>query len=167
MANKEIATLSFKVLSLYAFIRAIDNLPDILYLVSQNDLRGTTGLNFIMAATPSLLLGLCGAFLWYAAPLLASSIFRSTVPEDKSLTSLQEIKSIAFSVVGLVMLATALPDLVNAALMYYTVATHSVRGGSPLLETITVLSVKVILGIWLLFGSRGLVRLIGSTSRNL
>jgi hypothetical protein len=166
VANKEVATLSFKVVSLYAIIRAIDNLPDIPYFISRDDLRGMTSLNYIMAAAPSLLLGLCGLFLWCAAPLLALSIFKATAFESKSVVSLEDITRVAFSVVGLFMLATALPDLVNVALMYYTVATHSVQGGSPLLQTLTVLLVKVILGFWLLLGSRSLVNLIRSMHRD-
>jgi len=93
MTKKEIATLSFKVLSFYALIRAIDKMPDILYFISENDLRGLSILNFVTAAVPPLLLGLCGVLLWYAAPLLASSVFKSTMPEDKSDASLANIQT--------------------------------------------------------------------------
>jgi hypothetical protein len=79
---------------------------------------------------------------------------------------LANIERIAFSVVGLFILAGALPDFVKVALMHYFIVTHSVAGGSPLVDSITVLLSNIILGLWLLLGSRGLVKFIRSTQRD-
>ena len=162
MTKKEIATLSFKMLSLYAFISAIDKLPRIFYSMSHNDLRGPGMINFVMAAVPPLLLVICGMLLWFMAPLLAVSIFKSTVSENEPNASFVDIQTIAFSVAGLYVLASALPNLVESVSMYYIIVSHTTEGGAPLGETIIVLMLKIALGFWLFFGSRSIVKFIRS-----
>jgi hypothetical protein len=68
---------------------------------------------------------------------------------------------IAFSVVGLFILATGFPNLVNVVLMMLTAAP-----GRAMIHTVVVLLLKIALGLWLLLGSRGLVKFIRSTQRD-
>ena len=166
MKNREIAILSFKVLSIYAFIAAIDKSHYFLYyLVYGNQLDIPDKFNIVLTSIPPLLLALCGAILWFAAPLLATSIFKPTVPEDGSQASLANIQMVAFSVVGLFILATGLPDLVNVVAVMLTSA--SIQGGArSMIHNIVVLVLKIALGLWLLLGSHGLVRFIRSTQRD-
>jgi hypothetical protein len=161
MTKKEIATLSFKVLSLYAFIKVIDKLAYIISFISKNDLSGASRINTIQMAVPALSLLFCGILLWYTAPLLASSIFKETVSEDKPNASLMDIQIVAFSVVGLFLLANSLPFFVRAAL-WYSMGSFSVK---ELAGDITAFLLQSILGFWLLLGSRGVVKFISSMRR--
>ena len=68
MTKKEIATLSFKVLSLYAFIEVIDKLSSLLYYMSHYDLYEGGIFNFMLVASPlipMILLLLCGVLFWF------------------------------------------------------------------------------------------------------
>jgi hypothetical protein len=83
MTKREIAVLSFKVLSLYAFIEAIDKSNYILYyLYYKNQLDFGQKFDIVLTPVPPLLSAICGIGLWFGAPLLAKSIFKSEVPED-------------------------------------------------------------------------------------
>ena len=166
MRRKEIAVLSFKVLSLYAFIKAIDKLTDTFYYIFQNKYMhdNTTVLNILIISGPLLLLTLCGLLLWYTAPLLSNSIFKSIVPENKTDASLANIQMIAFSTIGLFILATGLPDLVNVVLVILT-STSIERGGGSMIHIVIVLILKISLGLWLLFGSRSIANFICSMRR--
>ncbi len=162
MTKKEIAILSFKVLSIYSAIQGLTVLPNVLFSISKNTLNDSTYVLF--KAAPPLLLIICGALLWYGAPLLASSIFRATVSENGPGASLQDIQVVAFSVVGLVLLSYALPDLVNYVM--FKVFAPFGGGKSALFYWIVLTSLKIVLGLWLLFGSRGLVNFINSMRRD-
>ncbi len=157
VTKREIATLSFKVLSLYAFIKAIDKLSTLIYYAYR---VSETGIPFFMIyALPMLLLALCGVLLWFIAPLLASSISKSTVSEDNSAASLSSIQAVAFSIVGLYMVGDSLPSIVRSTIWRFTEPT-SMSKGSPLLGDVMGSLVQVVIGLWLLFGSRGLVNFI-------
>lgn len=162
MTKKEIATLSFKVLSLYAFIKAIDKLSSLINYMYKYSLSEVGVSNFIIFAAPMLLLFLFGGLLWFIAPLLAFIISRSTVLEDDSAASLLSIQTVAFSVVGLYMLADSLPALVRSTIWHFTSDSHSMGASSPLIGDIIGSLVQIGLGLWLLLGSRGLVNLIRS-----
>jgi hypothetical protein len=123
--TKEIATLSFKLLSLYAFIKAIDNLSTLIYYCYKYRLGEVDIPALIIYAAPMLLLLLCGGLLWFIAPFLASSISKSTISEDNSAASLLDIQMVAFSVVGLYMLADFLPRVVRSTIWHFTSASLS------------------------------------------
>jgi len=160
MNRTEVTILSFKVLSVYAFIRAIDNSSYILYyIVSKDQFDPASKLKLLSISAPVLLLALCGGILWYTASLLATSIFRSTASADESSASLADVQIVAFSVVGLFVLATAFPDLVNVLAVILT-ASWIEGGARAMIHNVVVLVLKVALGLWLLLGSHGIVNFI-------
>jgi len=162
MTKREIAVLSFKVLSLYAFIEAIDKSNYILYYLYYKDQMGLDKkFDIALTSVPPLLSAICGIGLWFAAPLLAKSIFKSEVPEDGTQASLVNVQTTAFSVVGLFLLATGFPNLVNVVLIILT--STSIQGSSRvMIHNIVGFVLKIALGLWLLLGSRGLVKFIRS-----
>lgn len=172
MTKREIATLSFKVLSIYAIIQAINQSYNVLYyLIYKNQLDDTSRINLVLNSVPIILLTLCCIILWCAAPFLATSIFKATTSENSSQASgvqasLVSIQVIAFSVVGLFILATSLPNLVDI-IVVILLTSKSIQGGTvPIIHDIIVLSLKVVLGFWLLFGSHGIVNFIRSVQRD-
>jgi hypothetical protein len=166
MTKREIAILSFKVLSLYAFIRVIDNLPYTLYSMYGNGAKNPIIPNILITAIPPLLLVLCSALLWYMAPFLASSVYRSATFENEPNGSLPDIQAVAFTVVGLFLLASALPEIVSLIVIYYTMWAADIGGKHALIRSIIVLLLKIGLGLWLLLGSHGLVKFIRSMQRD-
>ena len=120
--------------------------------------------SLLIKTIPPLLLVLCGALLWYVAPFLASSVFKSAAFENEPNASLADIQTVAFTVIGLFLLASALPEIVNAVIIYFTM--WVVGSKTALIQNIIVLFLKVALGLWLLLGSRGLANFIRSMQRN-
>ena len=95
---------------------------------------------------------------------MASSVSKSAAFENKPDASLADIQTVAFTVVGLFLLATALPEMVNVIVIFFTLW---VVGSKPtLIHNIIALFLKVGLGLWLLLGSRGFVNFIRSMQRN-
>lgn len=166
MTKREIATLSFKILSLYAFIKAIDKLSTLINYLYKYSLSEVGVLNFMIFASPVLLLLLCGGLLWFLAPWLASSISKSTAPADNAAASLFSIQAVAFSVLGLYLLADSLPALVRSIIWHFTTASRSMGERSPLIGDILGFLIQIVIGVWLLFGSRGLVNFIRSMRRD-
>jgi hypothetical protein len=164
MTKKEIATLSFRVLSLYAFIKAIEHLSTVIYYAYQ---VGETDVPFFMTyAVPVLLLALCGVILWFSSPLLASSISKTAASEDNSAASLLSIQTVAFSIVGLYMIADSLPPLIRSAIWHFTSGSVVLGRNSPLFGVVAGSLIEIAIGLWLLFGSRGLVNFIAAMRRD-
>jgi hypothetical protein len=159
MTKREIAILSFKVLSIYAFISVIDKLPYILESLSRS---GVIRENLLMIIIPPTILALCGIILWKGSPYLASILCKSTIIQEEPSASLKDIQAAAFSVVGLYILANALPECVNVMVVYNTSYGDKVF----LSQLISILLLKSCLGLLLLFGSRGIVNFVHSMRRD-
>jgi len=155
MTKKEIATLSFKLLSLYAILQLIDKLAYIISYLIYGDLSGVKFLNFIAWAVPPFLFLVCGILLWYTASPLASSLFKTAALDDKFNASLTDVQIVAFSVVGLFVLADSLPNFVRVAVWYSTSIEKSALSGDG-----AAFLLRSVFGFWLLFGSRGIVNFI-------
>lgn len=160
MTKHEVAILSFKVLCIYAVIQAIDKFYSFLYYVfNEPNLDYGSKLNILIASVPSLLMALISVLLWFGSPLLARTIFKRSTSETEPPSSLADIQRIAFSVVGLFLLSTSLPDLVEIIIVI--ISNSIVQSGlNSIVHSIVALLVKVSLGFWLLFGAGGIVNFV-------
>lgn len=169
MTKKEISVLSFKILSIYAVIHAIDKLPDIFYFFSRNSLNEAAVMNLLPKAVPLILIVVCGIFLWFGAPLLASLIFKSSSEKDSNEISLADIKVTAFSIVGLFIIASSLSDITQAQVIEFWVSPGD-SGYNEIMSIkrgyIGLFLVKLVFGFWLFFGTRGIVNLIQAGRRD-
>jgi hypothetical protein len=160
MTKHEVAILSFKVLCIYAVIQSVDRIYTFLYyLFYKNQIDIADKPNLLISAVPSILMILCAIALWFGAPLLARTIFRGNVSETKSQNSLLDIQRVAFSIAGLYMLATSLPEIVEVIAVVLTVPVNKRSPGSMIHIIVTFLF-QASLGFWLLFGSRGIVNFL-------
>ena len=118
MKKTEIAILSFKVLSIYAVIQSLYQVYNFLYFLSyQKQLEAGEKYNLLLASVPSLLMILCAIILWFGSPLLANKIFENNEFKVESPSSYENFQSVAFSVVGLFLLSTSLPAVVEIVLV--------------------------------------------------
>jgi len=169
MTRKEISILSLRIMSLYAFLKVIEKLPDVFYffLNIKAYLEQEALLNLMLVFISPSLFALFGILLWIASPKIANIIFKSKVNEEKSDYpgsdySLADIQTISFSVVGLVVLAIALPELIKTTVMYYTISTSPSENKLPLIGSLIVLLTQSIFGFWLLLKPRGLMNIVRS-----
>jgi hypothetical protein len=165
MTKKEVAVLSFKVLSIYAFVKALDRSYDILYYLFRKDQLGEAARTSLgLKSIPSLLWAASGIVLWFIAPLLATSIFKTTTPEEEPAASSEAIREIAFSIVGLFVLAMSLPDFVSTVAIM-VVFPPGPGSGNVMAYSTALLVAKLLLGFWLLLGSHGIAKFVRSTRR--
>ena len=153
MKKTEIGELSCKILSVYSFIQALGALT-LPVAVHQPTMRDHPSMLFSIATfIPATLLFLFSGLLWLSAKQLeAFSDSGQESPESASGITPQILQSIAFSVVGILILVGTLSYLVQ-------IVGQSLHG-NPLrdpwfwLRSVETL-IRLALGSWLLIGSKG------------
>ena len=160
MKKHDIAILSFKILSIYAVIQFIYQFYTFVYYISyEKQLELDQKYSLLLSSVPSLLMALCAIILWFSAPMFANLIFKNDDNEINSQSSLADIQRVAFSVLGMYLIATSLPAVVEIILVIQM--TSEVKNGSgSMVPTIVEILLKGILGVWLLFGSNGIVNFL-------
>jgi hypothetical protein len=166
MTKRESATLCFKVMSVYAIIQATAKVSYVIYYIFTNNLSENDRLSIISWFIEPLSWLACGFVLWFIASSLALRIFKSAESESIADTSIQSIQITAFSIAGLYLVASVLPELLKSVAMDYSMRAYAVHGASPLTGTIIISVLQIVFGLWLLLGSRGLVNFIRSTRRD-
>jgi hypothetical protein len=107
---------------------------------------------------------LAAILLWFFPLTVAGKLIPDTKPEELPIAlSGTEIETVAFSILGLWILATAIPDIFHWATFGYLVKASGVGRAQLTPENIgnivgTV--VELVIGFWLLFGSKGIAGLI-------
>ena len=153
---KGIAKIAVKLLSLYLLTEFItEGIPQIFgFFYSGQSMRAGMIAGIIVAQLLKLIIAL---YLWYSADMLSNFILgniEESLIKDINYTKLQ---SISFSVVGIVLLAINIPDLVQFILEYFSVPSGVLVNDLP--KLIANLA-KVIIGFWLLIGSNNIVKFI-------
>lgn len=169
MTIKELARLSCKVLAVYTLVLAIQSLNHFAILpvsVGDNFPAGVAALMVMAAFMPSILLLALAAILWFRADRLAGHMApgENTSWEKPAVTG-EDVQVIAFSVVGVMVLAGAVPELFQ---LVSNLALQRSTQFQPFNETVSVytvsratgLAVRLAIGIWLLLGARGLAGLL-------
>ncbi|MCP3905557.1 MAG: hypothetical protein GY715_18175 [Planctomycetes bacterium] len=169
MTAREIANLCCRVFAIYALFQGLVYLPS-LGLIFDPVFGGTTSgfassIARLLWSLHPVFMFAAAAFLWRWSWLVASWMvghdIQDAVAEPESArqrATLAEIQAVAFSVIGLWLLVHVTVDLAeDAAYLVYTEAEVADRGW---IASYFRMAVQLALGIWLLFGARGLVRLL-------
>ena len=168
MTIKDLAGLSCKVLAVYTLVLAFQSLNHFAILpvsIMENFPAGVTALLVMAAFIPSILLLTLAAILWFRADRFAGHMApgKNTSGEKPAVRG-EDLQVIAFSVVGVLVLAGAVPELfqfVSSLVLQRSLQYH------PFSETVSVdtvsraigLAVRLVIGFWLLLGARGLAGL--------
>lgn len=167
MSGRYLAVLLCKVLAIYVFIWAINYTGIIGMLPVSFAHAGTremlyTALSFLV---PFVLLAVLGVFLWIRAEYMSHRMVGAH-SEDVKAAGAEDVQAIAFSAVGVLALSDALPKFVQQ--LFSIIAMSQTQMFSLEGMYISNMSgiagsvVKLILGFWLFFGSRGIVHLLRS-----
>jgi hypothetical protein len=175
MTKHDIATLSCRLLGIYAFISALNYLQGSFQTVyfAFNITWQQSGWDWehlfyilIVAGVPCALGLIFGMFLWLSAGNLATAMTRDmqSLPSQAGLDR-GDVQAIAFSVIGLLTIIQTC-SRIGYRVSYYFInygtfgAGIPGRGGTPLMATtwieIVTLAVLMLIGCALLFGSRRL-----------
>ena len=163
MTKREIASMILKLAGLLAVIKYIGFVPMMVdAIVTLFASKGDFGnaLTSSMYMFGSLFYPVCCVFLIIYSDKFAAKLF----PEDKMVqisTSMakDEIMSIAFTCIGLIVIASAIPEFINLATTY-TITDGAgrqwQRGNIPRLVAAIV---KLAIGCWCFLGAKGIVDL--------
>jgi len=176
MTKHEIAALLCKVLAIITLINAI-NLASTLYSLILEIIQNGgfssyiggpsfTQTAVIFQAFPVIFSIIAGLYLWFRADDMAALMVKesATDTESEPLVIGAEAQSLVFAGLGVYTLLHAIPQAAQSITTYiYLTAsdayTHSNTGQWSVPESVKTF-VELGLGLWLLFGASGLVRLL-------
>ena len=169
MTKREVASLALKLSGIYALIVSVSSFHTMMFMISSVGAQYADhpgqGPNFALLAIgsviPLLLLLFLGFYLIAASERLSKRLFPQDVEKDEiSALSSEDMQTIAFSVVGLLLLTRAFPGLcrvilqISSALRFKNFSALITRTG--ILQNSVVAVVQLALGLYLFLGSKGL-----------
>jgi len=174
MTPRETANLCCRVLAIYALFQGLAYLPSIGMLIAPlaGDMNLSTGemITQLMWALHPLGMVAIAAFLWRWSWLVASWMvghnIQDAIAEPESVrrqATLRDVHGVAFSVIGLWLLVDSVRDIAEHA--FYLVYSDPEITGGRWVAVYGRIVVQLGLGIWLLFGARGLVDLLHRVRR--
>ena len=162
MTKLDLGSVAFKVLAMVALIHGLNSSASLLRFLMVEYANEPV---FVIAAAllPVILPALVGLLLWLFGDDIARNLWGAEKDIIRGSVSLEGVQAVSFSVVGLVILASAIPELANIAL-YYAFASGSVGADPASLSTrdsqIFIFAIKFAIGLWLFLGSSGLVAIL-------
>lgn len=163
MSKKQIAILACRILAIFAFMQAFSFTQLVAFQVdAAAQMPEGRGLSTLSAIAPVVLLILFAVLLWVFAEGLAQLMIVDDNGAAEAKIVSEEFQIIGFSVLGLFLLVRAIPEFTGNLLNYILIEKQLLfRGNSMrLLIQFSVDILKIILGLGLLFGARGLAGLI-------
>lgn len=173
MSKREVADLATRVLAVYALLQAIAATPHLLALLTPFAMAGmewVEKLQVVLWGMYPLALYVIAIFMWSKSALVAAWMTGYDIQDHPSEPDAQrerpqmhEIHAIAFSVLGLWVLMDTLPYVPTR------VGETIAMAASESSEHLTVLQlafvwleifIRLIAGVWLLFGASGLIVLL-------
>lgn len=162
---RAVAILAFKVLALLAVLLAVGSgarvLPAMVARFPYDAENGSSILMLMGLLAPIVLPLVLGGLLWFGADKLAGMAVKDAdAGPSPSFESLQEL---AFSCIGTIVLALAIPNVAKVAYYYWQL---SIPGGLAVgtdverRAAIFELCTQIIIGLWLLLGARGFANLM-------
>lgn len=166
--KRDISIVLIRVLSIYSFVKAIEFLSGkFTYFFNRENY---TFVILVQLIVPSALLLICGAIIWYLSPMIGTRVLKVVGQDDTYGFSAKDLHDIAFSVIGLFIIVSTIPEFVQAIGFYYTIAFLSVGEKTLAYATQTSylisLIIKFLLGLWLLLGSHRIVNIVRSMRRD-
>jgi hypothetical protein len=171
MTKKEIVSLSLKLAGIYCLIMAISYLSFAIMSAHSALRQGfwdmlisiTPFVSLLLSFTPVVLLLLFGAYLIFSSKL-PSKIASSMIEEEKTTSfTFQDIQVLAFSIIGVWLLSSAIPAFIRpiVQIILYSTSQRSVSvfRDSYMISQIVAAVLKLALGIYLFSGGKGLAKL--------
>ena len=166
MTKQDVFSLALKILGIYTIIVAISALRFSLSMIFSyitNPQYFPSLVSIVVGSLlPLLLLLILSYYLIKRSDKLSKTIFPNSQSEKVILTlSSVEIQSIAFSIIGVLVIVWALPKLFEIVTQLSYSKIHrgdvfSVRMGQKLIEYSVDVVIRLALGIYLFIGSKGL-----------
>ncbi len=154
MTSTQIVGLGVRLFSVWLFVYVVRNVPAMWnFNVAESDASANVAVAVVAAVVLAIV-----AVLWFFPLTVARKLLPRTQSEDRLALPLEQVESAGFCLVGLWIVATAVPSAFYWILMsYYVLKPGSLLSLSPYeLASMSSIGVQLILGIWLFFGAKGL-----------
>lgn len=173
MQKKDIVIIAVRLLALYIILTTVYNLPDYLGVIGlhldQDALGRTFLITHIISAVIKFIIGIA---LWFYSTSLANLITKDlpeSSPSKKEFT-LAHVQVVAVSLIGLFILSSAIPHLLEIIISYIFPAANpnyvrslDIAGNKKVEIPVTILitvALKLGFGFWFLLGANGIVTAI-------
>jgi len=173
MLKKDIVIIAVRLLALYIVVMTVNSLPGYLGLIGTDFRSDPTGRAVLLAGITGtamhIIVGLC---LWFYSPSVADLVTKglSETAQPSEEYPLDRIQVVAVSLVGLLVLSSAIPALFEVVFSYLYPETNPryVRSISamgkmkpeiPVVDFVMV-AVKLGLGFWFLLGANGIAAVV-------
>ncbi len=162
MTPQQILIVVVRLFAISWFVVSIEHLVRTLRMISQYNLGG---LDRLTVALPVLQLIICAGLWFFPATLSRRLLKGGNGPGSVEVPALAEWQSVAIVVLGLWTLSKGIPDAVYY-ITYFLTYDESVMSARDLMQEqwpyMAATLVEITIGIWLIFGARGLVAMLAS-----
>lgn len=162
MLAKDLGNLAFKIFGIYFIVQGLIALSHLAVFSVSNDPNSWLWLT-VAALAPIIVPVVAGLLLLVFSQPLSQKLFGSIKSPVSWNITIEQLQAVAFSVVGVFVLALSAPRLVNLAVYYALVPseTHMPAERTAITYSqIAALILQFIIGLGLLFGSKGVVGLL-------
>ena len=161
MSYQKIALLACRIIAVFIIANWLGNLSASLvaFFYQPFNLQ-----NLIYGVVSMALPVVVGILLWVFSTRLAAYMVKPLERGEETPAVMVEpetVHALAFTIVGILLLVNALPNLVSALTTYSLLPEHAVaRSLVEVISRVTDSAVRIILGLCLIFGSKGLAGLL-------
>jgi hypothetical protein len=173
MLKKDFAVIAVRLLALYIVVMIVNSLPAYIGLIGTDFRIDPTGKAVLLSGIVSMTLDFIMAFgLWFYSSSIANLISKglSEAPQPSEEFTLDRIQVVAVSLVGLLVLSSAIPALFEVIFSYlfpesnprYTLSIIGFDKKKPEIPVVDFVkvAVKLGLGFWFMLGANGIVTIV-------
>lgn len=161
MQKEEIVGLAVRLFAIFLGFHTVRYVLSLIPYLSSSS-ANHIGVAFLISLV--VISSLVITLLWLFPLTIAAKLIPSFEPKDRpEPLCVEGVQVVAFSVMGLWVLTTAIPDAFYWIVLAYRVKHADLESASLSTEQVAYIfstAVELIIGLWLLFGSQGLVGVI-------
>lgn len=162
MNYRILSKMSCRIISIYAFVKFIMFFQSYFYVFYQNS-RNQIEQNNVLMFLPFFSLLFLSIILWVYADKISQFMVKES-ENSRDIVKLDYVKlqAISFSVVGVVILTNSIPEIIKTVLNIKLLISKQLVDRVLITYKTQMIGygIKIIMGLWLLFGASGIVGLI-------
>jgi hypothetical protein len=178
LKKHEVAYLTVRILALYSFIQGLLNISTVIQFSIVNVIQTNTS-SFklysilLLSVIPALMFFIIGFLIWKYALKISKMMFPNEEQVNLENTNYKLLQSVAFSIVGLILVVTTLPkfpsvilNLIEMKRVEEGISMGMASEFEPRLKVYFPLieqTIQILLGTFLLFGAKGISAWINVT----
>lgn len=159
MTSAQIIGLGVRLFAIWLLVSVVRHVP---HMWQTNQSLADASSVYVAIALVTGLTFLLAAVLWFFPLTVAKTLIPSSSKTDYVQLPLEQAQSVGFTLLGLWVLVNAVPDSFYWLFMLYQASIPETLlnlGPSHRADIVSTV-IEVVLGIWLLFGARGLLGLL-------